>query len=101
MGVFNLFKQPDLPRPNSESTNADIRYLELVLRKWLDSPIRQEQLLAEKYYDGDHDILKREKKVIGADGNLISIDNVANNKLVDNQYKKLVDQKPTMYLVNR
>ena len=92
MGVFNLFKQPDLPKPNSNSTD-DIRYLEKVLRKWLTSKTREEQLLAEKYYDGDHDVLRREKKVIGADGNLIKIDNVANNKLVDNQYRKLVDQK--------
>lgn len=93
MGIFNRFKQPDLPKPNSESTNSDIRYLESVIRKWLDSPIRKEQLLAEKYYDGDHDILRREKKVIGADGQLMTINNVANNKLVDNQYRKLVDQK--------
>lgn len=102
MGIFNfnMFKQQDLPKPNSESTNSDIRYLELVLRKWLDSPIRKEQLLAEKYYDGDHDILRREKKVIGADGNLQTIQNVANNKLVDNQYKKLVDQK-TNYVLGK
>ena len=100
MGIFNRFKQPDLPKPNSESTNSDIKHLEKVLRKWLDSPIREEQLLAEKYYDGDHDILYREKKVIGADGQLITIDNVANNKLVDNQYKKLVDQK-TNYVLGK
>ena len=99
MGIFNIFKQPDLPKPNSTS-NSDIRYLEMVLRKWLDSPIRTEQLLAEKYYDGDHDILRREKKVIGADGNLITIQNVANNKLVDNQYRKLVDQK-TNYVLGK
>ena len=92
MGIFNVFKQQDLPTPNSNS-NSDIRYLELVLRKWLESPLRKEQLLAEKYYDGHHDILEREKKVIGADGELTTIRNVANNKLVDNQYKKLVDQK--------
>lgn len=92
MGVFNMFKRPDLPKPPSNS-NSDIRYLEKVLRSWLESPIRNEQLLAEKYYDGDHDILRREKKVIGADGNLITIHNVANNHLVDNQYRKLVDQK--------
>ena len=96
MGIFNtfnIFKQPDLPKPNSNSTNNDIHYLEMVLRKWLDSPQRKEQLLAEKYYDGDHDVLKRTKKVIGPDGTLIPIDNVANNRLVDNQYRKLVDQK--------
>lgn len=98
MGVFNIFKRPELPTlatPNSNSNpvNPNVKYLEMVLRKWLDSPTREEQLLGEKYYDGDHEILRREKKVIGADGNLITIDNVANNKLVDNQYRKLVDQK--------
>lgn len=95
-----MFKQPEQPIPNSESANSDIRYLELVLRKWLDSPQREEQLLAEKYYDGHHDILERQKKVIGADGNLQTIQNVANNKLVDNQYKKLVDQK-TNYVLGK
>lgn len=99
MGVFNLFKQQDLPRPNSNS-NYDIKYLETILSKWLKSPLREEQLLAEKYYDGDHDILRRERKVIGADGNLVTINNVANNKLVDNLYRKLVDQK-TNYVLGK
>lgn len=93
MGVFNRFKQRDLPRQQTSNSNSDFRYLEKVLRKWLESPIRQEQLLGEKYYMGDQDILRREKKVIGADGSLITLNNVANNKLVDNQYRKLVDQK--------
>ena len=93
MGVFNRFKQQDLPRQQTSNSNSDFRYLEKVLRKWLESPIRQEQLLGEKYYMGDQDILRREKKVIGADGSLITLDNVANNRLVDNQYRKLVDQK--------
>lgn len=92
MGVFNVFKKNDLPRPESNST-PNIKQLEVILRNWLDSPLREEQLLAEKYYDGDQDILRREKKVIGADGNLVTIENVANNHLIDNQYRKLVDQK--------
>ena len=102
MGVFNMFKKSDLPKPNSDSTtsNPDITYLEKVLRKWLDSDIRNEQLLAEKYYDGHHDILEREKKMIGADGKLVTIENVANNKLIDNQYRKLVDQK-TNYVLGK
>lgn len=100
MGLFNIFKKPDLPRPPTPNSESDIRYLEKVLRKWLDSPIRKEQLLAEKYYDGHHDILEREKKVIGADGELIPITNIANNKLVDNQYRKLVDQK-TNYVLGK
>lgn len=102
MGVFNIFKQPDLPtlQNPSSSTIPNIKYLEMILRKWLDSPSRQEQLLAEKYYDGDHDILRREKKMIGPDGELVTVKNVANNKLVDNQYRKLVDQK-TNYVLGK
>jgi len=101
LGVFNFFKQPDLPTPDaSSSSNPDIRYLETVLKQWLDSPLRDEQLLGESYYEGDHDILYRVRKVIGADGNLVPIENVANNKLVDNQYRKLVDQK-TNYVLGK
>lgn len=102
MGILNLFKRKELPTPSSSSdiNSPNTTYLELVLSKWLKSPTREEQLLAEKYYDGDHDILRREKKVIGADGQLIALDNVANNKLVDNQYRKLVDQK-TNYVLGK
>lgn len=99
MGVFNMFKKQDLPIPESNTT-TDIRQLEVILEKWLKSPLREEQLLAEKYYDGDQDILRREKKVIGNDGNLTTITNVPNNKLVDNQYRKLVDQK-TNYVLGK
>lgn len=98
MGVFNRFKQKDLP--TASANNFDVRYLENILNKWLDSPVRKDQLLAEKYYDGDHDILEYEKKVIGANGELVTIKNVINNKLVDNQYKKLVDQK-TNYVLGK
>ncbi len=101
MGILNIFKQPDLPRPNNPNTDRfEIRQLEIILHDWLKSDLREEQLLAEKYYDGDHDILQRQKKVIGADGSLQVIENVANNKLVDNQYRKLVDQK-TNYVLGK
>lgn len=102
MGLFdfNMFKPQELPAPPNSKSDSDIAYLEKILEKWLKSPLRNEQLLAEKYYDGDHDILRRERKVIGADGNLVAINNVANNKLVDNQYRKLVDQK-TNYVLGK
>ena len=94
MGVFNIFKQKDLPTaPTSNLSDSHIRYLEKMLKLWFDSPLRNEQLLAEKYYDGDHDILRRERKMVNAEGILVPVNNVPNNKLVDNQYRKLVDQK--------
>lgn len=98
---FNgIFKPKDAPVNSKPTTSHDIKYLEAVLRQWLDSPTRKEQLLAEQYYLGNHDILKREKKVIGSDGQLQTITNVPNNKLVDNQLKKLVDQK-TNYVLGK
>lgn len=101
MGIFNMFKQPDLPKPNSNSnSDINIRDLEKIIGKWLKSPIRDEQLLAEKYYDGDHDILNRERKVMNADGTLSAVHNLPNNRLVDNQYRKLVDQK-TNYVLGK
>lgn len=97
MGIFNwnTNKAIDLPTPQP---NSDIRKLEVVLRAWLDSPQRKEQLLAEQYYLGNQDILQREKKVIGADGNLTSINNVTVNRIVDNVYAKLVNQKTSYCL---
>ena len=99
MGILNMFKQTDLPKPNSNST-FEVRYLEAVLAKWMDSPIRKEQLLGEAYYDGQHDILKRERMVMNEQGTLSPVHNLPNNKLVDNQYKKLVDQK-TNYVLGK
>ena len=98
MAITNILKRPDLPKPPNSS--SDIKYLEKIMRRWLDSPIRDEELLAEKYYDGDHDILRRQRQVIDATGKLVPIDNIANNKLVDNQYRKLVDQK-TNYVLGK
>lgn len=97
MGIFNWAtnKAIDLPTPQP---NSDIKKLEVVLRAWLDSPQRKEQILAEQYYLGNQDILQREKKVIGADGNLTSINNVTVNRIVDNVYAKLVNQKTSYCL---
>lgn len=83
-----------------EVKREDIRYLESVLHVWLTSPERMEQLLGDQYYEGEHEILRREKQVIGSDGQLVTIHNVINNKIVDNQYRKLVDQKTNYALGN-
>ena len=100
MGFINLFEPQDLPLPSSTTPKYEKRYLEIVLNQWLNGKERKEQLLAEKYYDGQHDVLSRQKKVVGADGQLIALDNVINNKIVDNQYRKLVDQK-TNYVLGK
>lgn len=99
MGLFNfnIYKEPDVPKPQN-TPNRDIHQLEVTLQHWLTSEQRKEQLVSEDYYLGKHDILNREKKVIGADGQLTTITNVANNKIVDNVYAKLVNQKTNFVL---
>lgn len=50
-------------------------------------------LTADRYYKGEHDILKELRTAIGEDGKEIVVDNLPNNHLVDNQYGIVVDQK--------
>lgn len=99
MGILNIFKQTDLPKPSSNSDIA-VKDLEKIIGKWLKSPEREEQLLAEKYYDGAHDILERQRMVMNSEGGLTPVQNLPNNRLVDNQYRKLVDQK-TNYVLGK
>ena len=54
---------------------------------------RKAMLDGEKYYAGQHDILSRVRTVIGENGDLEEVKNLPNNRIVDNQYKKMVDQK--------
>lgn len=72
---------------------TDKEFLEQEIKKWLTSPERMKQLDGETYYDGNQTILKRKRKVIGDDGNLVEVDNLPNNRIVDNQYANAVDKK--------
>lgn len=63
------------------------------IKEFLSSSKRYDMLLGEKYYIGKHDILNRRRTVIGEGGELTEVYNLPNNKIVDNQYAKMVDQK--------
>lgn len=63
------------------------------LTNWLNSKERGEMITARKYYNGKHDILDRERMVMNEAGTLTPVYNLPNNRLVDNQFAKLVDQK--------
>ena len=76
------------------------RFFSAQIREWLGSDLRREQLDGERYYAGDHDILYRKRTVIGEGGALKQVDNLPNNRLIDNQYALMVDQK-TNYLVGK
>lgn len=91
MGILNFFTKP-------EKQNNTLRYYSAVIQTWLQSNERKQMLLAEKYYRGEHDILHRQRTVIDEFGKLSPVENLPNNKLVDNQYRKLVDQKTNFAL---
>lgn len=79
---------------------AFIEFLESNIINFLHSKKRRDMITGEKYYLGNHDILKRKRIVIGRDGNKEEIDNLPNNKIVDNQYARIVDQKNS-YLLSK
>lgn len=72
---------------------SDVKVLEKEINKFKKSERLKWMNLGRNYYDGEQDITKRERKVIGKSGRLEKVDNLPNNKVLDNQYAKLVDQK--------
>lgn len=84
----------------ARSAMTEKQFFEMEIKNWKKSKARAEQITGEDYYQGYHDILKRKRTVIGKDGLLQEVENLPNNKLVDNQYAKMVDQK-TNYLLGQ
>lgn len=72
---------------------TDEQYIVNEINHFKISQRRKEMIDGEKYYMGKHDILSRKRTMIGANGELEEVHNLPNNRIVDNQYKKMVDQK--------
>lgn len=72
---------------------SDKEFLEREIAKWKCSPQRIMQIKGFLYYDNEHDILKRKRTMIGEGGKLEVVENLPNNRIIDNQYAKLVNQK--------
>lgn len=77
---------------------TDKEFLEREITKWKNSPQRIMQIKGQLYYQGEHDVLFRKRTVIGENGNLEEVENLPNNRLIDNQYGKLVNQKANYLL---
>lgn len=83
--------------------NAPMTYKQIIeteIRNFKMSAHRTNMINGEKYYLGEHDILNRKRTVIGEGGILTEVTNLPNNKQIDNQYAKMVDQK-TNYLLGK
>ncbi|MCL2037044.1 MAG: phage portal protein [Oscillospiraceae bacterium] len=70
------------------------------IERFRSSERRRDMILGEDYYSGKHDILYRNRMVVGEKGELEQAYNLPDNKAVDNQYRKLVNQKSN-YLLGR
>lgn len=102
----------DIIRVGAASRMSDVEFLEHEVMKWLASPQRAAMLQGDAYYDYEHSILKRKRMIIkdsvvaGRDdmGREIKTPiweeekNLPNNKDIDNQYAKMVNQKVNFLL---
>lgn len=77
----------------ARSRISDQEFLEKEIARWKCSPQRLMQIKGHLYYDNDHDILSRNRTMIGDGGRLQVVENLPNNRLIDNQYAKMVNQK--------
>jgi len=77
---------------------TQLQFFEMELTAWEHSPRHREMFDGDRYYMGEHDILKRQRTAIGPDGKLVVVENLPNHKIVDNQYAKHVDQKANYLL---
>ena len=74
------------------------QFLEYRITYWLASDERKMQLLGDRYYRGNHDILRKKRMVIGENGELTEVKNLPNNVVIDNQYEEFVNQKKNYML---
>lgn len=75
----------------NKMTDEDVILQEI--KNFKTSKIRKQMIDGERYFIGQHDVLSRQRTVIGVDGELEIVNNLPNNRIVDNQYRKMVIQK--------
>ena len=89
-----------LARQNVATRMTDEQFIVAEINRFRRSRRFYDMIAGDNYYSGKHDILHKKRTAIGDDGKLVVIENLPNNKIVDNQYKKMVIQKSN-YLVGQ
>ncbi len=77
---------------------SDLDFFSHEISMWKYSPQRIMQIKGYLYYNCEHDILHRMRTAIGEDGEKVTVDNLPNNRIIDNQYGKMVSQKANYLL---
>lgn len=85
-------------RSGASTKMTDLEFIKREIDKWKKSDKRKLQVAGDNYYTGEHDILKRQRTIIGQNGQIQTVDNLPNNKIVNNQYAKMVEQKANYLL---
>ena len=98
--MFEFIKKLFRRKENNMDDKLEMKELDIIIKNYLYSDNYKNMLSGKQYYEGKHDILKRVRQAIGEKGVLTPINNVPNNRIVDNQYAKLVNQK-TNYLLSK
>jgi SPP1 family phage portal protein len=89
-----------LARQDVATRMTDKQFIVAEINRFRRSKRYLDMIAGENYYSGKHDILFKQRTAIGENGKLTILDNLPNNKIVDNQYKKQVDQK-VQYIVGQ
>ena len=97
--MFNFNDLPPVARQKNQ-VMTDKDFVEREISRFKASAKKWEMLTGERYYRGLHDVLGKKRMAIGEDGELTEVSNLPNNRIIDNQYKKMVIQKVN-YLVGQ
>ena len=72
----------DLVKLGAASYITDEEFIVKEINRFKMSQKRKLMLEGERYYEGNHDILQRNRTVIGQDDKLQTVDNLPNNRLI-------------------
>lgn len=81
--------------------NAGISEREFILHQinaYKNSDRYKDTIIGRNYYAGEHDVLKKTREIIDEDGKHVPMVNVPNNRIVNNKFDDLVDQKVNFLL---
>ena len=89
-----------LARQDVSTRMTDEQFIVAEINRFRASKKYTDMIAGDNYYSGKHDILNKKRTAIGDDGKLVEIQSLPNNEIVDNQYRKMVNQKVN-YLVGQ
>lgn len=73
--------------------DVTLKELDLIIKSYYSSETFKDMEIGDRYYKGKHDILYRKKYGIGQEGEKVELKNIANYKIVDNQFASILEQK--------